>query len=218
MFISWCKYLRGKYNWFTCCLNWGECSYLWARDWLATPLIRSCVVCCESSLSATETVSHGWCEYGHVLYVVNLLWALQKLYHMVDESMVMCCMLWIFSGHYRNCITWLMKNSFSWSSRHVSVICIVLNEWKCFISVFLLVLVLMSFIPAGLTQGTVLYCGIFDLLNKCQLCYSSLSVYMDHMRIPHLSLFWWFMSIFCGHSPSPRIIYLCSSLCWLNTD
>ncbi len=62
-----------------------------------------------------------------------------------------------------------------------------LNECKCLISVFLLVLVLMSFIPAGLTQGTVLYCSIFDLLNKCELCCSSLFVYMDHMRIPHLS-------------------------------
>uniref|UniRef100_A0A8C1R8R5 Ig-like domain-containing protein n=1 Tax=Cyprinus carpio TaxID=7962 RepID=A0A8C1R8R5_CYPCA len=44
------------------------------------------------------------------------------------------------------------KNTFSLNSRHVSVICIVLNEWKCFISVFLLFLVLMSFIHAGLTQ------------------------------------------------------------------
>ncbi len=50
--------------------------------------------------------------------------------------------------------------------------------------VFLLLLVLMFFIHAGLTQGTVLYCSIFDLLNKCELCCSSLFVYMDHMRIP----------------------------------
>ncbi len=62
-----------------------------------------------------------------------------------------------------------------------------LNEWKCLISVFLLLLVLMSFIPAGFTQGTVLYRSIFDLLNNCELCCSSLFVYMDHMRIPHLS-------------------------------
>ncbi len=153
----------------------------------------------------------------------------------------MCCMLWIFSEqqwiHQRidsRIGSWVLwrhsvdvqwwessENRFhGWASKHrktLSVQTLDMFQWStlCWMNgnvscVFLLLLVLMSFIHAGLTQGTVLYCSIFDLLNKCELC-CSLFVYMNHMRIPHLSLCWWFMSIFCCHSPSPRIICLCSS-------
>ncbi len=134
--------------------------------------VWSCVVCYESSLSSSESIRESTLVSVHESCdVILLMFNDENLQHRFSWMSIKT-----------------QKNSFSSNSRHVSMICIVLNDWKCFISVFLLLLVLMSFIHAGLTQGTVLYCSIFDLLNKCELCCSSLFVYMDHMRIPYLSL------------------------------
>ncbi len=149
-----------------------------------------------------------------MLYVVNLLWAAvnpseNRLSYRFMSPVTSFCWCSMMEN---------LQHRFSWKHRKtLSVQTLDMFQWStlCWMNgnvsyVFLLLLVLMSFIHAGLTQGNVLYCSIFDLLNKCELC-CSLFVYMDHMRIPHLSLCWWFMSIFCCLSPSPRIICLCNS-------
>ncbi len=138
-------------------------SSLGTTETVITWLMRvwSCVVCCESSLGTTETVSHDWWEYGHVLYVVNLLWALQKLYHMVDveyghvlyvvnllwalqklyhmidENMVMCCMLWIFSERYRKLYHMIDENMvmccmlWIFSEHYRNCITWLMRVWSC---------------------------------------------------------------------------------------
>ncbi len=161
-----------------------------ASHWLMR--VWSCVVCCESSLSSSESIRESTLVSGHESCdVILLMFNDENLQHR-------------FSWKHRKTLSVQTLDMFQWST-----LCWMNGNVSY---VFLLLLVLMSFIHAGLTQGTVLYCSIFDLLNKCELCIS-LFVYMDHMRIPHLSLCWWFMSIFCCHSPSPRIICLCSSSC-----
>ncbi len=89
-----------------------------ASHWLMR--VWSCVVCCESSLSSSESIRESTLVSVHESCDVILL--------MFNDGE---------SSEHR--FSWMsiktQKNSFSSNSRHVSVIYIVLNEWKCFICV-----------------------------------------------------------------------------------